>query len=297
MVKGLEQRWSSYKSRLRHRYIPSLVDWLVRLSTYQARSQLRKMARVGILLDVTISQHAITHETGWVSTGTSNWGGEEMALGYSARIPVHYEDDSSDVYRNVSYLAGIADLCLGGHIDLYTSAELEDEKFRQPMGRYGRGYGYYDYSLLERLQIKSIDGHVFPALGPTYFGLPSAQAQQRSRLDHRRQNEIYRALVDLLGPKNSQDAWHIYTAEKYDLFCFLTMDFKLIRNVRAQSRGDPLKSFSTLVLTPEDFGKRFNLHPISPRLFSYHDATYPVRDDLTMPDGKRRPLKRYKRER
>lgn len=43
---------------------------------------------------------------------------------------------------------------------------------------------------------------------------------------------------------------------------------------------DPVKSLRTLVPTPEDFGRRFGLKPISPGILSSTDASFFVRADL-----------------
>jgi len=50
-------------------------------------------------------------------------------------------------------------------------------------------------------------------------------------------------------------------------------------------------------MTPEELGKELSLCSISPRAYSYHDASFPVRADLNWSDSKRyRPkegLQRY----
>jgi len=251
----------------RLKYWPKIAEWIVRQSTGRARSKLAGHAPVGILVDNTVLYHAVTHETGWVSTGERHWGPHPIDTGYAARIPVHAPDDPSREYRNVQYLPGIAYLSRIGALTLYTSAELQDEQFRQPSGRY-RGYGYSDLGIFGGLTIDSVDGWVFPHLGPKYLNLPTPREQQRRRLENYMDDGTYAALVQRLGKKNSQDAWHIYTAEKHGLFCFLTMDFRLIETVAAQARTDPVKSFTTRVITPEGFGKEFELRRIPPRILS-----------------------------
>jgi hypothetical protein len=290
----LFQRWRAYTERLRFKYAPRVANWLVARSTDRARAKLAPLGRIKVLVDNTVLYHAVTHETAWVSTGPKMWGPQEIDTGYLARIPVHDADSKSREYRNVRFLAGIAHLCQSGCLDLCTSAELQDEQFRQPSGRYC-GYGHFDHSLFSGLEIESIDGLVLPAMGLPHF--PSAKRQQRDRLEAHKREPLYSSLVQCLGSNNSQDAWHIYTAEKHGMFCFLTMDFRLIKTVAAQSRSELLKSFKTLVLTPEDFGKRFGIFPISPHILSYNDASFFVRTNLAMPMGKRRPLKGYGRGR
>lgn len=286
------QRWHNLKEHLRFKYAPRVCDWLLDKSTLRAQSFLRTSGSLDVLIDNTVLFHAVTHETGWVSTGKSKWGSREIDTGYAARIPVHPADTDSREYRNVCYLGGLAYLASKGLLKLYTSAELQDEQFRQPSGRY-RGYGYFDHSLFGTTNIESVDGHVFPTMGPSYMNSPSAQEQQRARLQRHKRDSAFDRLARCLGQKNSQDAWHIFTAEKHGLFCFLTMDFKLIRSVEAQALAAPVQALRTKVLTPEQFGRTLGLRRFPPHLFSYHDASFFVRSDLTMPAGKRRPLSSY----
>ena len=69
------------------------------------------------------------------------------------------------------------------------------------------------------------------------------------------------------------------------------MDFRLLKAMEAQRRNTAISSLKTLVMSPEDFGKRFGLFPVSPRLFSYHDASFPVRPEMNWPDSQRRKRK------
>lgn len=289
------QRWRNFREHLRFKYAPRLVDWLLDKTTMRAKAWVRANGGLRILVDNTILYHAVTHETGWVSTGKSRWGPHEIDTGYAARIPVHPANLNSREYRNICFLPGLAHLARLEFATMYTSAELQDEQFRQPSGRY-RGYGYFDHSLFGGLKIDSIDGHVFPVMGPSYFGLPSAEEQQRSRIEQHRVDPVFAALARCLGPSNSQDAWHIHTADKHGLFCFLTMDFKLIKSVEAQSRAESIRNLRTKVLTPEQLASHIGLMRFPPHLLSYHDASFFVRSDMSMPAGKRRPLKLYKRD-
>ena len=181
-----------------------------------------------------------------------------------------------------------------GLLTLHSSAELDDERFRQPPGRY-RGYGYFDYFIFGDVAIESMDGLVMPVMGPKHCRLPSPAEQQRARLAAARSDPLYAALVRVLGEKNSQDAWHIRTAEANGLLCFLTMDFKLIRTVQAVANVEPVKSLRTRVMTPIDLGRWLGLRPVHPHILSYDGASFFVRSDLHSASGKRRPLKDYDR--
>ena len=192
------QRWRNFAEHLRFKYAPRIVDWLVDKSTLRARAWLRAKGGIRILVDNTVLYHAVTHETGWVSTGKSRWGPHEIDTGYAARIPVHPPDVQSREYQNVCFLPGLAHLVRAGLVTIYTSAELQDEQFRQPSGRY-RGYGYFDHSLFGDLNIESIDGHELGTMGPSYLNLPSTEDQQRARILQHRQDERFDALARCLG--------------------------------------------------------------------------------------------------
>lgn len=293
-IRNLWYKIKNYPEHLRFKYTPAIVDWLVDKSTWSAQRWIRKNGSVRILVDNPVFFHGVTHESGWISTGESDWGNQKINTGYLARVPVHYPCPGNREYENICMLPGLVHLARIGLIELYTSAELKNEQFRHPSGRY-RGYGYFDYSLFSGLEIKSVDGSIYPDLGPSYMNFPDPAEQQRSRIEQYRCDERFDRLVRCLGKNNSQDAWHIYTAEKNDMFCFLTMDFKLIRNFQAQSRSEAIRSLSTKVMAPLELGELIGLRKIHPHLFSYHNASFFVRSDLHMPEGKRRKLSDYRK--
>lgn len=107
----------------------------------QARIRLRSLPPIRLLVDNSVLAHAVTHETAWISTGQSLWGGvHPVETGYSARVRVHALDDQTETYRNICYLPGIAHLAKLGLIELCRSTELNAETDHQPIGRF-RGYG------------------------------------------------------------------------------------------------------------------------------------------------------------
>lgn len=285
-------RFSRYAEHLRFKYGPRVANWVIDLSTYRARRDLKVTGAIGVLVDNTVLDHATTHETAWISTGEKQWGNQTIQTGYAARIAVHAADSPAREYEHVRYLPGLISLKRAACVTLHSSAELQSEQFYQPPGRF-RGYGYSDYNLFAGVALKSIDGHVFPHLGPSWMNLPDAREQQRQRLRAREaEDPEYASLVAVLGRKNSQDAWHIRTAEKFGLFCFLTMDFRLTETLAAQQNSARIRALKTLVMTPAELGKRLGLPPIAPHILSYTDASFPVRSDLAWPDGKRMGLGR-----
>lgn len=287
-------RYKAWRSGLPFKFLPPLVDLLTKASTFRAQKIIQERGGASALVDVTVLYHAVVMESGWINTGPSSWGSQEISTGYMARVPVRPDDDNSPEARSIRYLPGIASLFRRSHLSLFSSSELEDEQYRQPSGRYG-GYGYYDFTLLHPNQLKSIDGHIFPQLGPSWLKSPPLHEQQRCRIDSYRKDDTFDELVRTLGQKNSQDAWHLYTAEKYGLDYFVTMDFKFLRTIAAQKNSRAISNLKTKAISPEELGSLLKLIPISPRLFAYHNASFPVRADLTFPEGKRAPLSSYKK--
>jgi len=240
---------------------------------------------ISVLVDSTVLFHAVTHETAWVSTGSTKWGPHDVDTGYAARIPVRRKDKSRE-YLNVSYLPGIAYLARIGRLSLMTSGELYAERLKHPSGRYS-GYGYFDHDLFAGIEMKYVDAIPDMIFGPKSMNLPNIEEQQHERLAHSK-DPLYLGLVKQLGPNNSQDAWHIRTAEAHGLFCFLTMDFPLLKNLDGRRGQEPIRSLRTKVMTPLELGTYLRIFPVDPRFLSYTGAGYPVRPDLHWPDGKRR---------
>lgn len=280
---------------LGYRYGARIALWFVRFSTWPARRKLAKIGPLQILVDNTVLGHSITHETAWISTGPELWGDQMVDTGYAARVGVHSAGLATRERKNVEYLPGLVSLTKSGHIRLHTSAELSAERFRKPIGMF-QGYGYFDLNLFSQVPLESIDGIVLPSFGASWMDTPTEVDQQRERLlRHERADPEYASLVAVLGRKNSQDAWHIRTAEKHGLFCFLTMDFKLIDTLEGQKGASRIKSLGTKVMTPHQLGSYMELHPIAVDLLSYIGASFFVRGDLSWPDGKRRRRKRKPR--
>ena len=278
---------------LKYKYMPRIANCMCKMATYTASRELRRK-RIRILADVTIFQHAVTHETAWVNTGLKPWGDGHVATGYQARTCVHSGNNTNITYRNITYLPGIAYLAQKDLLEIYTSAELEAEKHRQPGGRF-RGYGYYDFSLLKCINVESVDGHVFDIItGSLRSDAPSAAERQKNRINGNRDPQ-FRGLVEALGQSNSFDAWHLLTAERNDCDYYLTMDFRFLETCKAQRNSRPLRKLKAEVVSPEGLAKKFSILPVNPNIFSYNDASYPVQTEFHMPGEKRRPLTKYRK--
>jgi len=236
-----------------------------------------------ILIDSSVLFHAVTHETTWVSTGTAKWGNAvEIDTGYAARVPVHAEESTADVYPHIKFLPGIAHLARLGHLRLMSSAELTAEQFRQPIGRF-RGYGYDDLNLFEGISMESLDGN--------HYDLKDAKRKQLERVNSCT-DPLFRQLLGVLGEKNSLDAYHIFTSERHQCFCFLHLDLKLDRLIQRQIRHPAWPALRTKVLLPSALGQELKLAPMSPRFLSYENVAFFSRPDLFIPGQMRRKPKR-----
>lgn len=275
--------WSS------NRRIDSLLQ---AITTFIARRRLVRSGPIEVLVDTSVLAAAVLHETRWVSTGKQKWGNVMFDAGYAARVPVRKrpakesaEHEHRD-FEDACYLTGIARLAHLGLIKLRSSGELHVEQWVKPAGMLS-GYSIFDRSAFEGIDIPLIDGMPDMVMGPKWMNLPSLTDQQRERLD-KSEDELYLGLLRRLGKKCSQDAWHIRTAETAGMYCFLTADHRLIRNMAAQEKHEPIRSLRTKVLSPTQLGKALGLFPLDPRFVSYEGASGPVRADLHMPGSKRR---------
>lgn len=266
---------------IRYKFGPKLADWMISRALREARSKILEQGGVSILVDSTVLGHATIFKTGWVHTGTKLWGGQSFEAGHAARMVTH-APDQTDLYKNVCFLPGISKLAKEGSIKLFSSAELRDEVYRQPSGRF-IGYGCYDFNLFSGISIPSINGHIISATSSSLAGGSNGLAKiaQRNRL-RSLDDRDFTALLRLMGERNSQDAFHLLTAERHRLFCFLTMDFKFRRTWESarKNKGYPL---STPVMTPEEFASHFGLKPVPPYILAYDKASFPVRTDLRAP--------------
>ena len=272
--------------KLAHWLFPRLANFCLNSATGRARRRFARQGRPKILLDNTVRGLAVTHETRWVY---------EENRGYQARVPVHRPDNKSLEYKQLTYLTSIAHLARMGFVELYTSGELDDERFRQPAGRY-TGYGYSDYSLFGGLKIKRVDELVLPVMGPKAWNLPSAAEQQRARIEAKNDplfNQIYDLMSKQLGPKCRQDCWHIRTAEKYNMYALLRTDRSLLKSYGSLKHKKPLSDIGPIVVDPIELAKIFGVSPVPPILLSYNNADWFVRIDQAMPNEKRRNRRDY----
>ena len=273
------------REKLSRSFKHHLAKALLPLSVLPTRLILRREAPLRLLTDSSVLSHGITHEGGWISTGTAMWGDKiEVPTGYLAKIPIHAPENDTRLYNEIQYLAGIAYLARTGYLRLCTSAELKAEQFRQPIGRF-QGYGYADHNVFAGIKFESVDG--------IKLDLNNPKQTQIDRIASCT-DPLYQSLLEHCGQKQSLDAYHIYTAEKFGLFAFLHIDFKLNGTVQQKSQTEPFKEMKTRVLLPSQLAKLIGLLPIQTNLLTMadDDTFFPTRADLHAEDQTRRRPKK-----
>lgn len=288
MFHALAQRMSGFRTNLAFRYMPKIAEWAVWAASARAAPALKRIAPIRLLIDSNIHAHAVTHEDGWIDTGTKLWGGvHPVQTGYAARIPVHSADNDTREYRDICRLTVISTLARKGIFELYTSAELMAERTRHPPARF-ESISYSGLSLLDGLKIETIDGWSFDGFTTGGANDKTLKELQRERL-RQSGDPLYQAILEVLGHDNhSQDAWHLRTAQIHDLYGFLTMDYKLIRLAEQHRKKLRQIGLTTKILTPEQINSELGSGSVPPNLFSYDRASFPVRRDLHWPDQRRR---------
>ena len=195
-------------------------------------------------------------------------------------------------WEDRKYLYGLAELARLGLVDLCDSYELRAEQFVHPMARYRGKRTWFEEDIFDGVGVTNLDG--FPELEvlknpPEYWdrlqlewdrrgGGMVLQANERHpewlfpdlyRI-HRTSSErirnygdpLHSELTRLLQGKTDKDAWHIVTAERHGMDCFMTMDYKLIRRLRQLRKNSLVRSLSVDVLTPSEWGQKWKLEPI-----------------------------------
>ncbi|WP_129542739.1 hypothetical protein [Thalassospira indica] len=170
---------------------------------------------------------------------------------------------------------------------------MQDETIPHPTGRYS-GYGLFDLSLFKDVPLTlipdsshSLTFGLQPGTGPTV----KEQISSR-RVDILSSDPRAKELEKALGKKNSQDAIHIATAERNGFYCFMTMDFRLIDAIKSQSGHPAIKKLKTRILSPEEYAHQFKIRPVHTRIFSFHNASFPVAHSENLEKSERQSKER-----
>ena len=241
---------------------------------------------VGILVDNSIfGQASTTHQT-YSYKKTVEWpSGTKNERHVVSVEPIYVEHENKETADNIRFLPGLIYLFSQGNLGLFTSDVLRCEQSSQPIGRYNDGISIFDYDLFENVQFGQIDGYealcnISDALewingkihfkkdffekAPTFNGMifstdidpfgdcPDAKNRlQQYLMKKRTRDSQFDSIVNCLGEKNMQDAWHIYTAEIHKLDYYLTLDFKLLRTLSARRGHKVIQELNVQSVTPK----------------------------------------------
>lgn len=283
------QKLKNAKTALAFRYMPSVAEFLSRLATREARRKLIDEGQLRLLVDSQIHAFAITHEDAWIDTGIKMWGGKiPIPTGYAARVAVHSSSDRTEEYRDICFLTGISYLARKQHISMFTSRELMAERERQEPRRF-QPVGYSGFSLLSRVEIRPIDDWSFDALVHDVDRTGISLNQLQLNRVNLSQDAIFQTIWRILeGKKSSLDAWHLRTAQVHDLDGLLTMDYKLAKKFAQKQHLLTAAGITAKIWTPSGLAQELGIAKVLPNMFAYTDASFPVRPDLYLPNGRKR---------
>ena len=290
------------------RCIPTWINLRVRWSVRKSKSICSPTVPLLVLVDNTVLRHATTHGSATIPTGEIMLGDDVIPSYYSVRIPVVDEgeitalDPTSSaanrktiaMYDSVKFLSGIAYLAKTGAIKLCTSAVLLAEQEFPSKDKDGNPkprppfheIGYDDLNLLSEIELEPIDGYFLSEIGGGTSKFPYTKERVESFLcgvDDARYKEIRNSLK----AKDTQDAWHIRTAEKFGALCFLTMDYTLLETLEKRKDKSAISNLTTNVWSPADLGKYLGLEQMSPYLMSRNRADGPVQNEVDTPSRTR----------
>lgn len=207
---------------------------------------------VKVLLDGMLRRWAITHS--WViKPHTVHWGPTEITLPVANLEPKARLGQSQRWrQRQLDCLAQIGHLAEVGRIKCYTTIEIEFEG----MGRPGVAGTGTEIDLFRNLEIEQIP----PAAHRTMRWTASegeTKERKQSFLKSIRQPRFLE-LVSVIGSKHASDIFHLWSAEKVGLDCFLTADRKFINAVNHAKQNNRTVRFPVDVLSPSELCERLD---------------------------------------
>ncbi len=210
-----------------------------------------------VLLDGMIESFAVTHHRIMIPK-VVQWGPHTVR----AEIPVaELKPPRGERHgwldMQIGCLPKVASLARSGVLELYTSFELMLEGF----GRPNAVADMPDFYLFKDIQIKNV-----PPAYQRSFILEFERARfGKSKEDFLKGigDERFKALDAATHGNKTADVFHVMTAEKALLHCFLTADKKFVNSLRNQNKILPTVD----VLTPCELAERFSLRGRIKRLF------------------------------
>ena len=239
-----------------------------------------------ILLDNSVLAHRCFSFTG----PSGRTGHLEQEHSYTEEHIVHAFKNPR-FWEDRQYLYGIRHLAVCGRLQFFDSYELAMERITQPIGRFTDARSTYAEDLLEGVEFEMLN-----PFGESLAISPESAMKAQREMNrrggrivlrgnesipgwlvpdvfdtHKSTNErlagyedpLYRSLLNVLGGKRmNKDAWHVVTAERHGLDCFMTMDYKLVDRLAQLRKKEPVSSLAVKVLTPSGWGRQQHVRAI-----------------------------------
>ncbi len=282
--KNLRLKLSQWAFSMWRKLIRYKVDQSIKNSCAVSRKRLNRDKPLKILVDNSVIGHNAYLFRNPVYRETLEWPrGKVNELERLSVVPRYRKPDNDVIEENLRFIPSLIYLVIKGFIEFYSSNALIAERLGHPIGRYGGGLGGpFDYHLFSHsdIEIKRFEeddswewqdglmGHWMDSFDPPPE--PRQMTRLKNWLAKKRKNDsVFDELVDCLGKKNIQDIWHIYRANEYGMDFFLTMDAKLIKNVRSQRGNSSIKSLNVKVVLPKELGEEIGVAPLLMDDFRY----------------------------
>lgn len=284
-------RWlqTAAKPSLRRTFARRFGRWIAgNFPTWSARPAMERLKDCPqkILLDNSVLAHRCFSFTG----PSGRTGQLEQEHSCTEEQIVHVFQNSR-FWEDRQYFYGIRNLAVSGRLQLFDSYELAMERLTQPIGRFTDARSLYTEDVFDGVEFGMLNQYS-ESLTISPESAMEAQREMSRRgggvvlrgdepipewlvpdvFDtHKSTNEriagyedpLYRSLLDVLGGKRmNKDAWHIVTAERHGLDCFMTMDYKLVDRLGQLSNKEPVSSLAVKVLTPSAWGRQQHVRPI-----------------------------------
>ncbi|MCO5163614.1 MAG: hypothetical protein M9939_21000 [Mesorhizobium sp.] len=252
-----------------------LAKTMIRLAALPGKIQLSGKPPIRVLVDNSVLRHGISHTNEWISTGTKLWGEIPEDTGYLARVPVDYNEHNSGIYEiEVPYFAPLAHLASCGRMQMFTSVELQYERWRQ------RGYSpdlfgknVWDDVDIERLpDLPRSRRNIFLTMAFNSKGGSSKESQ----IDHllATADSEFLDISKKLPRKHILDFYHLWTAKYHFCDMFLTTDLSFRRVFENNISMNLRKNFEPVrIVRPSELASQLHLHRVP------HHFTTPIDSD------------------
>lgn len=278
------KRWWATSKRRREEW---LAKTMIRLAALPGTIRLRGKPPIRVLIDNSVLRHGVSHTNEWISTRAKPWGGIPVDTGYLARVPVDYSEHNRSIYEmEVPYFPPLAHLASCGRLQLFTSVELQYERWRQ------RGYSA---DLFGRNAWDNVDIERLPDLPRSRQNIYLTIAfNSKGGSSKERQIEHLLATADSefldiskkLPREHILYFYHLWTAKYHHCDIFLTTDMSFRRvfenniSIQVRKKFEPIR-----IVRPSELAAQLHLNPVP------HHFTTPIESDffykLRQPEVKR----------